>query len=45
LTILDNIRIATPCQANWDEMPGDERIRFCSACSRSVYNIAALVSE
>ena len=45
LTILDNIRIATPCQASWDEMPGDDRVRSCPACSRSVYNIAAMTSD
>src|SRR3954468_4131949 len=45
LTILDDIRIATPCRENWDEMPGDDRVRSCPACSRSVYNIAAMTSE
>jgi hypothetical protein len=45
LTILDSIVIATPCQASWDEMPGDDRIRFCATCSRSVYNIAAMTSD
>ena len=44
LTILDDIRIATPCQASWDEMPGDDRVRSCPACSRAVYNIAAMTS-
>ena len=34
LTILEDIRIATPCQQNWDEMPGDDRVRRCPACSR-----------
>ena len=42
--LLDDIRIATPCDASWDEMPGDDRVRSCSACSRSVYNIAAMTS-
>ncbi len=45
LTILNEIRIATPCQANWDEMPGDDRVRSCPLCSRSVYNIAAMTSD
>jgi hypothetical protein len=44
LTILEDIRIATPCQASWDEMPGDDRIHSCPACSRAVYNIAAMTS-
>jgi hypothetical protein len=45
LTVLDDIRIATPCQASWDEMPGDDRVRSCPACSRAVYNIAAMTSD
>jgi hypothetical protein len=43
-TILAEIRVATPCRANWDEMPGDDRVRSCPTCSRSVYNIAAMTS-
>jgi hypothetical protein len=42
---LGEIRVATPCQASWDEMPGDDRVRSCSLCSRSVYNIAAMTSD
>jgi hypothetical protein len=45
LILLDEIRIATPCRANWDEMPGDDRVRSCALCSRAVYNIAALTSS
>jgi hypothetical protein len=45
LTVLDDLRIATPCQANWDEMPGDDRVRSCPVCSRVVYNIAAMNSD
>jgi len=45
LTILDDIRIASPCPASWDEMIGDDRTRFCSSCSKHVYNISALTAE
>jgi hypothetical protein len=45
LTVLDDIHIATPCQTSWDEMPGDDRVRSCPACSRAVYNIAAMTSN
>ena len=44
LTILKDIRIATPCQASWDEMPGDDWARSCPLCSRTVYNISAMTS-
>ena len=37
---LDNIRIASPCSANWEEMFGDERKRFCAECKLNVYNLS-----
>ncbi|MDQ3799722.1 MAG: hypothetical protein M3384_09740 [Acidobacteriota bacterium] len=42
---LDNIRIASPCPANWDEMRGDERTRFCSQCSLNVYNLSGMTLD
>ena len=37
---LDNIHIASPCSANWDEMFGDDRKRFCGECKLNVYNLS-----
>ncbi len=42
---IDKLKIATPCQASWAEMTGDERIRFCADCSRNVYNVASLTRD
>jgi hypothetical protein len=39
---LDNIKIASPCGANWNEMFGDNRKRFCSECKSNVYNISGM---
>ena len=39
---LDNVRIASPCPANWDSMCGNERIRFCGECQLNVYNISEM---
>jgi hypothetical protein len=44
-SILPEIRIASPCPANWDEMTGDERARFCGQCQKHVYNLSALTAE
>ncbi len=41
-SILDNLKIAAPCPANWDEMVGTERERFCNSCALNVYNISAM---
>lgn len=45
LPLLDSVRVASPCQAKWDEMIGDERKRFCLSCDKHVYNISALPRE
>lgn len=37
---LDNIRVASPCTTNWDEMYGDDRKRFCGECKLNVYNLS-----
>ncbi len=37
---LDNIKIASPCPADWNEMHGNERKRFCSECKLNVYNLS-----
>jgi hypothetical protein len=39
---LDSIRIASPCKVPWEKMQGDNRVRFCSQCALSVYNISAM---
>lgn len=39
---LDNVRVAAPCPADWNEMVGDERIRFCGQCQLNVYNLSAM---
>lgn len=42
LPLLDQVRVASPCSASWDEMLGDDRSRFCLSCDKSVYNISAM---
>ena len=39
---LDNIRVASPCSADWDAMYGDDRKRFCGDCKLNVYNLSGL---
>lgn len=45
LPILENIRVATPCSADWNAMTGDERARLCARCDRHVYNISGLTRD
>lgn len=37
---LNNVKIASPCSADWKEMYGDERKRFCGDCKLNVYNLS-----
>jgi hypothetical protein len=39
---LDHVRIAAPCQADWDQMMGSDRVRFCGQCSLNVYNLSGM---
>ena len=42
---LNNIKIASPCSADWDEMRGDNRKRYCSECSLHVYNLSEMTQH
>jgi hypothetical protein len=42
LPLLDDVRVASPCSASWDEMLGDDRVRYCLSCEKSVYNLSAM---
>lgn len=40
--LLDNIKIASPCSADWQEMYGDDQKRYCSYCKLNVYNLSEM---
>ena len=42
---LNNISIASPCAADWNEMYGDERKRFCGDCKLNVYNLSGMTKN
>jgi hypothetical protein len=39
---VDEIRVASLCNARWNDMDGDERARFCGQCSKHVFNLSAM---
>ena len=39
---LDHVRIAAPCKADWEQMIGTERVRFCGQCNLNVYNLSSM---
>jgi hypothetical protein len=42
---LNNIKIASPCSMNWEEMYGNERKRFCGDCKLNVYNLSGMTRD
>jgi Carboxypeptidase regulatory-like domain len=38
------LRVASPCTADWEKMPGGDQVRYCEQCKLSVYNFSALTS-
>ena len=42
---LDNVRVAAPCSADWDQMIGNERARFCGQCNLNVYNLSSMTKS
>lgn len=41
---LHDLKIASPCSANWAEMYGSERQRFCGDCKLNVYNLSGMTT-
>ena len=39
---LNNIKIASPCSQDWNEMIGTDRKRFCGECKLNVYNLSGM---
>src|SRR5215467_5650417 len=42
---INNVRIASPCPADWDKMIGDDRVRHCAECNLNVYNFSAMTTS
>jgi hypothetical protein len=43
--LLNRVRIASPCNVNWESMTGNERVRHCSQCDLQVYDISELTPD
>jgi hypothetical protein len=39
------ISVASPCNASWAQMTGDDRRRFCRHCGKFVHNLSAMPSD
>lgn len=39
---LDHVTVAAPCNVGWDNMVGNEKVRFCGQCNLNVYNLSGM---
>ncbi|MEO6335041.1 MAG: ankyrin repeat domain-containing protein [Pyrinomonadaceae bacterium] len=44
-SFIDSIKVADPCTEKWDEMTGNDRVRFCSHCAKDVNNISEMTRK
>lgn len=42
---LEQALIASPCSVSWESMQGNDRVRTCSGCSRTVFDLSALTRD
>jgi hypothetical protein len=42
---LSNVKVASPCPADWDKMIGSDRVRFCGQCQLNVFNLSAMTRD
>ncbi|HYT87153.1 MAG TPA: hypothetical protein VEL76_00405 [Gemmataceae bacterium] len=40
--LLEEVRVASPCQVPWEAMSGDAQVRFCPQCTKHVYNLSEM---
>ena len=42
--LLNQARVASPCDVAWESMTGDERVRHCAQCRKNVYDLSSLTA-
>lgn len=43
--LLSKIQVKTPCEADWDAMIGNDRMRFCEHCNLSVHDLSQMTRK
>lgn len=44
-SFIDSVEVKNPCTEDWEQMQGNERVRFCSHCSKHVNNISEMTRK
>ena len=42
---IDSVRVRDPCTQAWDEMVGNDKVRFCTHCAKDVNNLSAMTRK
>lgn len=42
---LDQLNVAKPCSASWEEMTGNHQKRFCAECSKHVFDFSQMTRQ
>ena len=42
IPLLNNVKVAAPCQQKWNDMVGGDRVRYCRSCEKNVYNLSEM---
>lgn len=37
-----DLRVSSPCPKKWEDLAGDDRVRYCGDCRLNVYNLAEM---
>ncbi len=45
LPLFSSVRVETPCNENWNAMPGTDRVRHCARCDYDVHDLSAMLPE
>jgi hypothetical protein len=43
-SMLDRLSVISPCSEDWEQMSGNDQVRFCSHCAESVHNLSEMTS-
>ena len=44
-TLIDSVKVGTPCSEDWHKMEGTDAIRFCSHCTKHVNNLSEMTRK
>lgn len=44
LPLLRDVTVASPCKESWASMKGDDRVRFCGRCEKSVFDLSEMTA-